>query len=352
MSKIRHFAMTRTGSVFLVLSAAALGGNSLAQAEDFYKGKTITMIVASGVGGGYDVYARAFARHATKHIPGNPNIIAKNMPGAGGLIAANTLANTSPKDGTEIAALTNGVSMDPLFGVKTAKYDGRKLAWIGSIGKLQNVCATWHTSKVKTIADARKGEIVTAAAGARSNTAIMPRIANDLLGTKFKVITGYSPNAGLNKAMEGGEAEAICGLSWSTLKASRPYWIKNKRLNYLVQFGLQKLPDLPDVPSALDLITKPDDRKMLNIILVRQEVGRPIAAAPGVPADRLAILRKAFDATMEDPAYLAEAKKLGQDVEPLTGAEIGKFLADVYATPKPIVARAAALIRPPRKKKK
>ena len=338
-------------TIALPFAALALSGVT-AQAEDFYKGKTITMIVASGVGGGYDVYARAFARHAVKHIPGRPNFVAKNMPGAGGLIAANTLANTSPKDGTEIAALTNGVSMDPLFGVKTAKYDGRKLGWIGSIGKLQNVCATWHTSKARTITDATNREIITAAAGARSNTAIMPRIANELLGTKFKVITGYSPNAGLNKAMEGGEAEAICGLSWSTLKASRPHWIKNKQLNLLVQFGLQKLDDLPDVPAALDLIKDPDKLKVLNIVLVRQEVGRPLVAPPGVPAERLAILRKAFDATMKDKAYLAEARRLNQDVEPLTGAQIDRFLADVYATPKPIVARAAQLILPPAKKKK
>ncbi|MGE3245445.1 MAG: Bug family tripartite tricarboxylate transporter substrate binding protein [Beijerinckiaceae bacterium] len=323
-----------------------------AWAEDFYKGKQINMIVASGVGGGYDVYARAFARHASKYIPGNPVFVARNMPGAGGLHAANTLANTAPKDGTTIAALTNGVAMDPLFGVAAAKYDGRKLSWIGSIGKLQNICATWHTSPVKDIEAATKREIVVAAAGATSNSAVMPRIANDLLGTKFKIITGYNPNAGLNQAMEGGEAEGICGLSWSTLKASRPHWITNKWLQPLVQFGMEKLADLPDVPSALDLVKDPDKRRILNIVLVRQEVGRPLAAPPGVPAAQLAILRSAFGATMKDPAYLAEAKKLGQDVEPLTGAQIDAFMADVYATPKPIVDRATKLIVPVQKKKK
>lgn len=323
-----------------------------AAAEDFYKGKQINMIVASGVGGGYDVYARAFARHASKHIPGNPTFVARNMPGAGGLHAANALANTSAKDGTTIAALTNGVSMDPLFGVKAAKYDGRQLAWIGSIGKLQNICATWHTSPVKTMEQATQREVVVAAAGATSNSAIMPRIANELFGTKFKIIKGYNPNAGLNQAMEGGEAEGICGLSWSTLKASRPHWIKNNWLQPLVQFGMEKLSDLPNVPSALELVKDPAKRKLLDIVLIRQEVGRPLAAPPGIPAERLALLRKAFDVTMRDKDYLAEAAKLNQEIEPLSGAQIDKLLTEVYAAPKDVVARAAGLIRPARKKKK
>lgn len=322
-----------------------------AHAEDFYKGKQISMLVASGVGGGYDVYARTFARYATKHIPGNPVFVARNMPGAGGLQAANTLANASAKDGTVIAALTNGVSMDPLFGVKAAKYDGRKLAWIGSIGKLQNICATWHTSPIKTIEAATRREIVVAAAGPTSNSAVMPRIANELFGTKFKIVTGYNPNAGLNQAMEGGEAEGICGLSWSTLKASRPHWIKNNWLQPLVQFGMEKLAELPNVPSALDIVKAPDSRKLLEIILIRQEVGRPLAAPPGIPADRLAILRKAFDATMKDKDYRAEAAKLNQEIEPLSGAQVDAFLGQVYGAPTAVVARAAGLIRPaPRKK--
>ncbi len=332
-------------AAMLVLSAQS------AQAEDFYKGKQISMLVASGVGGGYDVYARTFARYASKHIPGNPVFVARNMPGAGGLQAANTLANASAKDGTVIAALTNGVSMDPLFGVKAAKYDGRKLAWIGSIGKLQNICATWHTSPIKTIEAATKREIIVAAAGATSNSAVMPRIANDLFGTKFKIVTGYNPNSGLNQAMEGGEAEGICGLSWSTLKASRPHWVKNNWLQPLVQFGMEKLPELPNVPSALDLVKNADNRKLLNIILIRQEVGRPLAAPPGIPAERLAILRTAFEMTMKDKAYLAEAAKLNQEIEPLSGPQIHTFINEFYDAPTAVVARAARLIRPAPKKK-
>src|ERR1700728_1730481 len=189
--------------------------------EDFYKSHSITMLVGSGAGGGYDVYARAFARHWTDHIPGHPNIIAKNLPAAAGLAAASTLYNGAERDGSVVGAFTNGAAMDPLFGNPGAHYDALQFKWLGSIGKLENVCATWHTSPVKTIAAARQRQVVVAAAGATSNTAIVPNMLNALIGTKFKVIAGYDPGSGLTLALESGEAEGVCGLSWSTMKASR-----------------------------------------------------------------------------------------------------------------------------------
>ncbi len=340
--------LANTGFAAMLFALAASAQAAWAQGgADFYRGKQITMLVASGAGGGYDVYARTFARHASRHLPGSPVVVARNMPAGGGLQAALTLYNVSDKDGLTIGALTNGVALDPLFGHPGANYDGRKFGWIGSIGKLQNICATWHTSPVKTIADARAREVVVAGAGATSNSAIMPRIANELLGTRFRIITGYDPNAGLNKAMEGGEAEGICGLSWSTLKASRPDWIRDSRLNVLVQFGMEKLPDLPNVPAALDLVTDESRRKVLELILIRQEVGRPFATPPAIPADRLAILRAAFDATMQDSEFRAEAAKLNLEIEPLTGARIDAFMHDAYATPKQLVEQAASLVMPP-----
>src|SRR5712692_3893441 len=258
----------------LLFAAAAWPASTLAQTvEEFYRGRSITMLVGGGAGGGYDTYARVFARHLSRLIPGNPNIIAKNMPAATGLAAASALYHTADKDGSTIAALTNGAAMDPLFGNPGARYDAQKFNWLGSIGKLQNVCATWHASPVKTIAAAR----------ATSNTAIVPRALNALLGTRFKVIAGYDPGAGLTLALERGEAEGICGLSWSTMKASRPRWIQDKLLNVIVQMGLQKLSELPDVPSALELVTDPESRQVLELILIRQEAGRPFAAPPGVP---------------------------------------------------------------------
>jgi tripartite-type tricarboxylate transporter receptor subunit TctC len=343
--KIGQFVVT------VVLLAMPVGA-SAESVEEFYKGRQVTMLVGGGAGGGYDVYARTFARHFVHHIPGNPTIVAKNMPAAAGVAAANALYNTADKDGSVIAALPNGVSMEPLTGNPQARYDALKLGWIGSIGKLQNVCATWHTSPVKTIKAAQEREIVVAAAGASSNTAIMPRILNELIGTRFKIVAGYDPTGGLNLALERGEAEGICGLAWSTLKTSRPHWIKDKLLNVIVQVGLAKHPELPDVPSAIDLVTDAEKRQVLELVLVRQEIGRPLTLPPGVPSDRAEALRMAFAATLADKAFRAEAEKAGLEIDPLSGAEIGAMLAKAYGAPAAVVAKAVALISRPKAAKK
>jgi tripartite-type tricarboxylate transporter receptor subunit TctC len=338
----------RRGVLFGAL-AAFVGGAQPAFAqsvEAFYKSHPITMLVGSGAGGGYDIYARTFARFWSNHIPGRPDIIAKDMPAAAGLAAASSLYSSAPRDGSVVGAFTNGVAMDPLFGNPGAHFDAQKFNWLGSIGKLENVCATWHTSPVKTIAQARERQVIVAAAGATSNTAIVPNLLNTLIGTKFKVISGYDPGSGLTLALESGEAEGICGLSWSTMKASRPRWISEHLLNVIVQLGLTKLAELPDVPSALDLVTDPQNRQVMELILMRQEAGRPFAAPPDTPPDRVAALRQAFDATLADPAFVAEAQKTRLEIDPLTGQEIAKMLAKAYAAPKPIVARAAVLVEP------
>ena len=337
-------AWTIAAAAIAISLGAASGG---AQApEAFFKGRQITFLIGAGAGGGYDAYYRTFARHVVHHIPGEPTIVPKNMPAASGLAAANTLYTAAERDGATIGAFPNNIPMDPLFGNPGARYDPRKLNWLGSIGKLENVCATWITSPVKTIAQAREREVVVAAAAATSNSAIMPKVLNALLGTRFKPIMGYDPGSGMTLALESGETEGVCGLSWSTIKAARPHWIKDNKLNVIVQLGLAKLPELPDVPAALDLVTDPVKKQVLGLILVRQELGRPLAAPPGVPADRLEILRGAFDATMKDPQFLAEAAKLELEIEPLSAPEIDKLLADAFATPKAIVQEAAGLIEP------
>ena len=332
----------------LVLAVAGLlpATASAQSVEEFYKGRQINMLIGGGAGGGYDVYYRALARHLGKHIPGHPSIIPRNQPAASGLAAAAALYTTAEKDGATIGAFPNNIPMDPLFGNPAARYDALKLNWLGSIGKLQNVCATWHTSPIKTIQQAQQREVIVAAAAAPTNTAIMPKVLNALLGTKFKPIIGYDPGAGLTMAIERQEAEGICGLSWSTMKASRPHWIREKLLNVIVQMGLEKLPDLPNVPAALDLVTDAGKKQVLTLILMRQEPGRPVAAPPGIPGDRLAALRSAFDATMKDQEFVAEAEKLQMEIEPLTAAQIDKLLAAAYATPKPIVQQAAELLEP------
>ena len=315
--------------------------------EEFYRGKQITMLVGSGAGGGYDVYARVFSRYATKHIPGNPTFIAKNVPSAGGMVAANTLYNSAERDGLTIGALTNSSGLDPLLGSEGVRFDAQKLIWIGSIGKLQNVCATWHTSPVKSIGDVRAREVMVAGAGATTNTVIIPNILNKLMGTKFKVIAGYDPGSGLTIAVESGETEGICGLGWSTLKAARPDWVTNKRLNILLQLGLEKLPDLPDVPSALDLIDDAENRKVLELILMRQEMGRPFAAPPGVAMERVNLLRAGFDATMKDPDFLAEAKRGSLDIDPISGKQIEALLAKAYGSSPSVIKEASTLLSPP-----
>ncbi|MCC6887963.1 MAG: hypothetical protein IT536_05445 [Hyphomicrobiales bacterium] len=319
--------------------------------EEFYRGRQINLIIGGGAGGGYDVYYRTLARHMGRHIPGNPTFIAKNQPAAGGLAAASAIYTTAERDGGTIGAFANNVTMDPLFGAIGARYDPLKLNWIGSIGKLQNVCATWHESPIKTIQQAQQREVIVGAAGATSNTALMPRVLNALLDTQFRAIPGYDPGAGLTLSIERREVEGICGLSWSTMKASRPHWIANKLLNVIVQLGLEKLSDLPDVPAALDIVKDPHKKRVLTLILMRQETGRPLAAPPGVPGERLGALRRAFEATMKDPAFVAEAEKLQLEIEPLTGVEIHTLLSTAFATPKPVVAEAAELLMPPGQKK-
>jgi tripartite-type tricarboxylate transporter receptor subunit TctC len=315
--------------------------------EDFYKSHPITMLVGSGAGGGYDVYARTFARHWSQHIPGHPDIVPKNMPAAAGLAAASTLYNNADRDGSVIGAFTNGTTMDPLFGNPGAHYDPLRFEWLGSIGKLENVCVTWHTSPVRTIAQARARQVMVAAAGATSNTAIVPRMLNALIGTKFKVIAGYDPGAGLTMAVESGEVEGICGLSWSTMKASRPRWVNDHLLNVLVELGQSKLGDVPDAPSALDLVKDPEDKEVMELILMRQEPGRPFAAPPGTPADRVAALRRAFRETLSDSGFVTEAKELQLELDPMTGNEIERMLTKAYAAPKSIVQRAATLAEVP-----
>jgi len=314
--------------------------------ESFFKGRQITLLIGAGAGGGYDAYFRTFARYVVHHIPGAPTIVPKNMPAASGLAAANTLYASADRDGTTFGAFPNNIPVDTLFGNPGARYDALKLNWIGSVGKQENVCATWFASPIRTIAQAREREVIVAAAAASSNSAIMPKVLNALLGTKFKVVGGYDPGSGMTLALESGETEGVCGLSWSTIKAARPHWIKDNRLNVLVQLGLNKLPDLPDVPSALDLISDPVKRQVLQLILIRQEIGRPLAAPPGVPADRLETLRQAFSDTMKDPDFLAEAARAELEIEPLSARDIEALLATAFATPPAIVREAAALIEP------
>jgi tripartite-type tricarboxylate transporter receptor subunit TctC len=333
--------------VAITATACALFGGVAAKAqsvESFYQGKQITLIINSGAGGGYDVYARVFARAYPKYIPGNPIIVPKNMPGAAGLLAANNLYSSADQQGLTIAALANTAGLDPLLGTPGARFDARKLNWLGSLGKVSNVCVTLRDSPIKTVQDLKDREVVVAGAAAGTNSVVVPYMLNLLLGTRFKIVSGYEPGKGMELAVENREVDGICGLSWSTLKASRPDWVINKRLNVILQMSMVPLADLPGVPSVLDLVSDSEQRKVLEFILVRQETGRPFATSPNVPADRVAALRKAFDEALKDPEFVAEAERALLEIDPLTGADIDRMLADAYAQPPEIVQKAKDII--------
>ena len=334
------------------LSAAASAAVALASpvsaqsAADFYSRTPLTIIVGSGAGGGYDLYARLFARHYAKHIPGHPAVVVKNQPGAGGLANMNYMAHTAPHDGSEIAATFNTIALMPLYGDRDAQFDPRKLNWIGSIGKQQAVCVTWKTAPVKTLEEAKTREVLVSSTGRNSTPAIFPRILNALFGTKFKIISGYSTSE-MRLALEKGEVQGICGLAWQTLQSTSASWIADNDLNVILQMGLVKDKDLPpSVPLALDLLSKPQDKTFFRLAVLPGEFGRPFVAPPGVPADRLAALRHAFDETMTDSQFAAEATKAGMIIDSLDGAQIQALLDEAYAAPLPVRDRVAEYFLP------
>jgi tripartite-type tricarboxylate transporter receptor subunit TctC len=309
--------------------------------EDFYKSKRLTVLVGSGAGGGYDIYARLLMRHMVKHIPGHPATVVQNQDGAAGVHATNLLANKSDRDGSVILATYNNLTIQPLLNTAGIQYDPRTLSWIGSIAKLNNVCITWHTSSVKTFEQAKERQIILSSTGVTSNSTAVPNLLNRLVGTKFKVINGYSTSA-QRLAVERGEAEGMC-LAYSTFKASNPEWIQNKKINLLVQVGLTKHPDIPEVPLAMDFLSDQDDKRIMELLNIPQEMGRPMVAPPDIPMDRLQALRRAFDATMKDPDYLAESERAHLEVDPMTGEAMTEMIQRAYALPQALIARATDL---------
>jgi predicted outer membrane repeat protein len=334
--RLRILRGVLTAAVLTVLPTLARGQS----AEEFFKTASLSMYVGSGGGGGYDAIARLVARHMSRYLPGNPNFVIKNMPTAAGVASANFIYNSAPRDGSAILAAQNASLVLPLYDSPVAHYDPRKFEWIGSTDKQQAVCATWFTSAIKTLADATKRDVPVAATGVSAGPGVYPKILNALFGTRFKVISGYDTGS-MRLAMEKGEVEGICGLAWQTYKAISFDWIESKKLNVLVQLGLEKNAELPDVPLALDLLKDPDDRKVLELIVLPQEFGRPFLAPPGVPADRMALYRKAFGAVLKDAQFRAESERQHLSIEPVDDRQIEALLARGYAAPKPIHDRAA-----------
>lgn len=332
-----------TKSIVLAAAVVAPWSASTTQAQEPYKGKQIRMVVGSGAGGGYDAYARALARFLPKYIPGSPSVITQNMPGASGMAATNWGYAVAPKDGTVIVSTYNALLLEPLFGNKAAEYDALKYEWVGSISKQQQICMTWHTSPVKTIEQAREREVIVSATGSTGNSFTLPKVVNAMLNTRFKVIGGYSTTEA-RLAVERGESEGICGLSWSTLKASNPDWVNNKRLNVLLQTGTTAQAELPNVPLLYNAVSKPEDKLLLDLLFVPEDMGRPFVMPPGSPKEMVTTIRRAFDAVMKDPGFIAEAEKSMLEIDPVRGEEMQQLLQRAYATPKPIVEKAAELL--------
>ena len=328
------------------IAAAMLIDRARADAvADFYHGKTINVIVGYTAGGGYDIYARALARHMGRHLPGNPNFIVTNITGAGSLNAANHIYNVAPKDGTVFGTFARGLAMEPLIGTAKVQFDATKFTWLGSGTNEISICATWHTSPVKTWADALKTQFTVGGEGAGSDPDTYALMLRNVFGVKLKLVTGYHGTSDIILAIERGEVDGRCGWSWSSIKSTRAAWIAEKKLNYLIHISEQKAPELAQVPTVSEFAND-RHKQMLRLVTSRQVMGRPFAAPPGVPEDRKQALRKAFDETLRDAAFLEEANKLKLEVNPVPGTEIDTLIAELYRTPKDVVEEARKAIAP------
>jgi tripartite-type tricarboxylate transporter receptor subunit TctC len=330
---------TCTGIVFVssLLATSAAFADPVA---DFYKGKQMQFIIRSNAGGGYDQYSRLLARHIVKHIPGNPTMLPVNMPGGGGLKAANFVAHAAPKDGTILTMVSQGLPMDQALGLnKGLQADMKAFNWIGNMSDSNQVTVSWHTSPTKTIQDAMKRETVIGATGAGSISTQIPAVLNNVVGTKFKVIFGYPGGSDINLAMERGELEGRATNPWASYVAVTPHYVNEKKINLLVQVGLRKDPDLPNVPLMRELATDAEGQAILDYVSKATAVGRPVGTTPGVPKERVAALRTAFDATLKDPEFKAESDKQKMEISPMSGAELQQLIADIIDAPNELLEK-------------
>jgi tripartite-type tricarboxylate transporter receptor subunit TctC len=313
-------------------------------ADDFYKGKTIRIIVGFGPGGGYETYANLLSQHMGQHIPGRPNIVVENMPGAGSINAANYVYAVAPKDGTVIATVDQTAPMHQLLGASGARFNSGDLQWLGSLAHTNALAYTWYNSGINTIEDAKKNEVKLGAVSVSNGSYIFPTIVDAVLGTRFKMVLGYPDGPSIDIAIERGEVAGNGSASWLTLLTNHHSWLDEKKINILLQIGVEKERDLPNVPLLADLVKDTEDRELSDLISVSTSIGWGFWVAPGVPADRLAILRTAFDETLKDPGLYAEAAKLSGEIRPQSGAEIDAEVKRIADTPQKILDRANKML--------
>jgi tripartite-type tricarboxylate transporter receptor subunit TctC len=327
----------------IVLSALALAALPLAAAgadDDFYKGRQIALILSADVGGGYASYARAFAPFFSKHIPGNPNIVIQHMPGAGGIRAMNYLYSVAPKDGTVLGLVHSSVPFALLYGIKGAKFDPLRINWIGSLDANTAICIAWHSSRIKTWQDVLEQEFTVGGSGVGSQMETMPAMLNKLFGAKMRVISGYKGGNEIYLAMERGEVDGRCGGLVSSINSTRPDWFPQQKIRVPIVVALERNPLFPDVPAVAEFAKDKRTRQILQLFVAPQAMDRPILAPPDVPAERIATLRRAFHATMNDPAFIAEARRQHLEVAEVDAARLAKIVADAYALPPDIVKAA------------
>ncbi|MFN3889486.1 MAG: Bug family tripartite tricarboxylate transporter substrate binding protein [Beijerinckiaceae bacterium] len=332
-------------AVFLIVPCVLIGAACVAQAQEaggaFYKGKTVDLIVSSGVGGGQDANARLIARHWPRRIPGAPAMVVKNMPGAGHLRAANFMANQAPRDGTVVAALVPSFVLSQVLQTsKNIQFDAAQFSWLGASAANNSTFYVWNTSPVKTMEDARTHETLMGATGAGSYTMIYPAIMNAIAGTKFKIVLGYKSTAEVNLALERGEVQGRAGNNFNSLKMENGDWLRDRKITLIAQVGLERDPEFPDLPLMMEFGRTPEDRALLKLFSADIALGRPFLTTPGVPADRVEILRKSFMDTMNDPALLKEAQDSGVEIAPVRGAKLQEIVKEIVATPPEVARRA------------
>ena len=327
--------------VAAIIFAASAGAQSPAES---LAGKNVTLIIGFGPGGGYDLWGRLVARHIGKHLPGNPTVVAQNMPGAGSYVAASHIYGAAPKDGTVFAIIARDAALGPLSGAPGARFDATKLSWLGSPTRERNACIANATAKVKSADDLREKELVIGDTGPGTGTRSYPKVLNDLLGYKFKIVSGFRSSADVFLAMERGEVDGICE-SLDSINQRKPEWISNKTVNVLLQAGAESRPELAGVPNVMTLARNDEEKQVLEYLYAGQDIGRPFVAPPDLPPERLKMLRDAFNATMKDPEFAADVKRNKFDLEPEDGEHLAALINKIYATPKAIVERVSNLIK-------
>ena len=331
----------------LILALAALASPSQSQAqgvEEFYRGKQLSLVIGTSPGGDYDLRGRMLARYMGKYIPGNPTIVPRNMPAGVGLQAANWLATVAPKDGTSLHMVMQNMPMHQALGGQGVQFDAAKFNWVGNTTNSPNTVATWHTTGVRTVAQARESEVILGAPGTATSSVYYPMMMNALLGTKFRIIAGYPGGNDVNLAMERGEVGGRGSNSWASWVSTKPDWLKENKVHMIVQIGLARHPDMPDVPLLTELATNEQDRAVLRFMSADTAFSRALATTPEVPPDRLDALRRAFDTALKDADLVAESAKAQRDLSADRGEVVQQVVIDLIHTPPEVIERTKAIL--------